>query len=104
MNIDGGGAEMLTTGEGDVANPAWSPDGQIVAFAWTRGYDMGGFNIFIMDVARRAAASRLTRDNTGENENPAWAPDGLHIVFTSKRGRSTQIYTHAGGRQPRAAT
>ena len=39
MNIDGGDVEMLTTGEGDVANPAWSPNGQIVAFAWTRGYE-----------------------------------------------------------------
>jgi TolB protein len=91
MNISGGALERLTTGEGDVANPSWSPDGQWVAFAWTRGYEPGNFNIFVMDVARRQPA-QLT-SNSGRNENPYWAPDGLHLVFSSKRGPSTQIYT-----------
>jgi TolB protein len=91
MGIDGGGAEMLTTGEGDVANPAWSPDGQWIAFSWTRGYEYGQFNIFVMDISKRQVI-QLTH-NTGDNENPTWAPDGLHIVFTSKRGRSTQVFT-----------
>src|SRR5579862_1454913 len=31
MNIDGGDQEMLTSGEGEVANPSWSPDGQFIA-------------------------------------------------------------------------
>jgi TolB protein len=92
MNIDGSGAEMLTTGEGDVANPAWSPNGQKIVFAWTRGYDIGGFNIFIMDIGSRAIL-QITRGGTGKNENPWWAPDGLHIVFASTRGRSSQIYS-----------
>jgi TolB protein len=91
MGIDGGGAEMLTTGEGEVANPCWSPDGKFIAFSWTRGYEIGQFNVFIMDIAKRQPI-QLTH-NTGDNENPTWAPDGLHLVFTSKRARSTQIYT-----------
>ena len=91
MNVDGGGAEMLTSGEGDVANPSWRPDGQWVAFTWTRGYEYGQFNIFIMDVVSHQII-QLTHD-TGDNENPSWAPDGLHIVYSSKRGRSTQIFT-----------
>ena len=91
MGIDGGNAEMLTTGEGEVSNPSWRPDGQWIAFSWTRGYEIGQFNIFIMDMAKRQPI-QLTF-GTGANENPTWAPDGLHIVFTSKRGRSTQIFT-----------
>ena len=63
----------------------------MLAFAWTRGYERGSFNIFIMDVATRKPI-QLTRDS-GVNENPWWAPDGLHIVYTSRRGDSTQIYT-----------
>jgi TolB protein len=91
MNLDGSDAEMLTTGEGDVANPAWSPDGHFIAFAWTRGYEIGGFNIFIMDAGKRQPI-QLTKE-TGRNENPWWAPDGVHLVFSSKRGRSTQLYS-----------
>jgi TolB protein len=91
MNIDGGDQEMLTSGEGDVANPSWSPNGQFLAFAWTRGYEIGGFNIFVMDVAKRVPV-QLTHGN-GRNENPWWAPDGVHLVYTTKRGNATQIYT-----------
>jgi TolB protein len=91
MNIGGGGLEMLTDGMGEVSNPAWSPDGKALAFAWTRGYEIGGFNIFVMDVATREPL-QITR-NSGKNENPYWAPDGRHIVYASTRGRSSQIYT-----------
>jgi TolB protein len=91
MGIDGGGAEMLTNGEGEVSNPSWSPDGRWLAFSWTRGYEIGQFNVFVMDLAKRMPI-QLTH-NEGVSENPTWAPDGLHLVFTSKRGRSTQIFT-----------
>ena len=94
---------MLTNGTGEVANPAWSPDGRWIAFAWTQGYELGGFNIFIMDTAKRQPI-QLTKDS-GVNENPWWAPDGLHLVYSSKRGRSTQIYTMlADGSAVRALT
>jgi TolB protein len=103
MNIDGGDPEMLTNGEGEVANPSWSPDGQMIAFAWTQGYEIGGFNIFVMDVARKKPV-QLTKDN-GVNENPWWAPDGLHIVYTSRRNGKTQIFVMlADGRNSRMLT
>lgn len=91
MNIDGGDLEMLTTGEGDVSNPSWNPNGQTIAFAWTRGYEIGGFNIFVMDIAKRVPV-QLTHAE-GRNENPWWAPDGVHLVFSSKRGGATQLYS-----------
>lgn len=91
MNIDGTDVARLTTGEGDAVNPAWSPDGQHIAFAWTRGFEPGNFNIFVMDVASREIV-QLTH-GAGRNENPTWAPDGVHIVFSSTRGGRTQIYT-----------
>jgi TolB protein len=91
MNIDGTDVSRLTTGEGDAVNPAWSPDGQHIAFAWTRGFEPGNFNIFIMDVASRSI-EQLTH-GAGRNENPTWAPDGVHIAFSSTRGGRTQIYS-----------
>ncbi len=91
MNIDGSGAQMLTDGTGEVANPCWAPNGQWVAFVWTRGFTHGEYNIFIKNMVT-GDLNQLTHD-TGDNENPTWAPDGLHLVYSSKRGRVTQIFT-----------
>ena len=91
MNADGGELEMLTDGDGYVANPAWSPSGQFVAFAWTKGFEPGNYNIFIMDITTKKIMAQLTH-GAGRNENPWWAPDGVHLVFSSKRGRATQLY------------
>jgi TolB protein len=105
MNIDGSDVGMVTNGEGYVANPSWNPNGQIIAFAWTRGFEPGSYNIFIMDIADRKA-NQLT-SNSGKNENPWWAPDGAHLVYqsTPTHGRSTQIYTMlADGSHPQQLT
>ena len=91
MNMDGANVERLTPGEGEASNPSWHPDGQAIAFSWTRGFATGNFNIFIMDVATRTY-NQLTY-GAGRNENPSWAPDGRHIVFMSTRSGSPQIWT-----------
>jgi TolB protein len=91
MNMDGVGVERLTPGEGEAANPSWHPDGQALAYAWTRGYATGNFNIFVMDVATRNY-TQLT-SGAGRNENPSWAPDGRHLVFMSTRTGSPQIWS-----------
>jgi TolB protein len=91
MNIDGGDAEMITNGEGYVANPSWHPNGQLIAFAWTKGFEPGAYNIFIMELASHKL-TQLT-SNDGKNENPWWAPDGVHLVYQSTHGRSTQIHS-----------
>lgn len=91
MNMDGANVERLTPGEGEASNPSWHPDGQILAYAWTRGYATGNFNIFVMDAATRNY-TQLTQ-GAGRNENPSWAPDGRHIVFMSTRSGSPQIWS-----------
>ncbi|HXG34467.1 MAG TPA: hypothetical protein VNJ11_13965 [Bryobacteraceae bacterium] len=103
MNMDGADVVRLTPGEGDAVNPSWHPDGQHIAFAWTRGYAPGNFNIFVMDVATREFV-QLTH-GAGRNENPVWAPDGRHLAFSSNRSGSTQIWTMlADGTQLRQLT
>jgi TolB protein len=91
MSIDGGDLAQLTDGTGYVSNPSWSPNGQFVAFAWTRGYEPGNYNIFVMDIAKRDP-QQLTK-GAGRNENPWWAPDGVHLVFSRKTGKTTQLFT-----------
>jgi TolB protein len=103
MNIEGADNVRLTNGEGEAVNPSWHPNGQTIAFAWTKGFEPGSYNIFVMELASRSL-TQLTH-SSGRNENPVWAPDGLHLVFSSKRGRSTQIYTMlANGSQVKQLT
>jgi TolB protein len=106
MNLDGSDVERLTSGEGEAANPSWHPGGQIMAFAWSRGYVPGNFNIFTMDVASRNY-TQLTHGE-GKNENPSWAPDGVHLAFMSTRNgphQTDQIFTMlADGTQVRQLT
>jgi TolB protein len=90
LNADGTGVQMVTNGEGEASNPSWSPDGQHIAFSWTRGYAKGDWNVFVMDFGSHEY-TQLTHSE-GKNENPVWAPDGRHIAFASTRTGKSQIY------------
>jgi TolB protein len=103
MSMDGTDVQRLTNGEGEASNPCWHPNGQILAFSWTRGFAPGNFNIFVMDVASRNF-NQLTY-GAGRNENPTWAPDGKRLAFMSTRTASEQIWTMlADGTQPKQLT
>lgn len=91
MDIDGANVRKLTPGGGDAVQPAWDPQGENIAFAWTRGFEPGNYNIFIMNVATERLV-QLTY-GVGRNEHPNFSPSGTHIVFASNRSGGTQIWT-----------
>ena len=90
MNADGTNtSELDLPDKGYLIDPAWSPNGQMVAFSWRR--PDGNFDIYIMEPVGRDIR-QITRDS-GKNERPSWAPDGRHIVFESTRNGERQIWT-----------
>ena len=91
MNMDGADVERLSEGTGEAGNATWHPDGQIIAFAWTKGLAEQAWNIFTMPVASRKFV-QLTHGE-GKNEQPTWAPDGVHLAFASTRHGRYQIYS-----------
>ncbi len=103
MDADGSNVRKLSGGEGDAVTPAWAPNGQILAFSWTRGFAPGNYNIFLMDVASGQLV-QLTH-GAGRNEHPWFSPDGRHIVFESDRKGGKQIFSMlADGSKVRALT
>jgi TolB protein len=102
MNADGTNViELDLPDKGYLIDPAWSPNGQLLAFSWRR--PDGNYDIYVMDPASLQIVE-ITRD-AGRNERPSWAPDGRHIVFESTRAGARQIWVMlADGTQPRQLT
>ncbi|HZR27962.1 MAG TPA: Tol-Pal system beta propeller repeat protein TolB [Terriglobales bacterium] len=93
MDADGTNVQRMTD-TGYAVSPSWSPNGQLLAFAWRRNYGPGapgGQDIYIMDVTTRQWV-QLTHDS-GVNDFPSWSPDGRHIVYESKQGGRSQIWS-----------
>lgn len=73
----------------DVMGPAWSPNGQLLAFSAQGRND--NRDLYVMDLVSRQFL-RLT-NAAGRNERPSWAPDGRHIVFESTRTGMHQLWS-----------
>ncbi len=73
----------LTTFRGREINPALSPDGTRVAFAWD-GEKQDNFDIYVMPVPS-GAPLRLTTD-PADDVRPAWSPDGRTLAFLRRLG------------------
>ena len=82
MNPDGTGERRLTDQPGHDSFPAWSPDGQRIAFASRRAVD-GKVNtdIYVMN-ADGSAVQRLTH-SSAYDWDPAWSPDGGQLAYKS---------------------
>ena len=90
MNADGSSETKVNLPDmGYVIDPAWSPNGQLLAFSWRR--PNGNYDLYVMEIATHQLVE-LTRD-AGRNERPSWAPDGRHLVFESTRTGTRQIWS-----------
>jgi TolB protein len=102
MNSDGSSQSKVNLPDmGYVIDPAWSPNGQLLAFSWR--LPNGNYDIYVMEIVSHQLVE-LTRD-AGRNERPSWAPDGRHLVFESTRTGTRQIWSMiADGTEARQLT
>jgi Tol biopolymer transport system component len=75
----------------EILNPAWSPDGNRIAFSGLTG---GMNDLFVYDIAA-SKLTRLTTDAFAELD-PAWSPDSKTIAFSTDRF-STKLDTLVPG-------
>jgi len=83
-DLGGHGTDVIASG----TDPAWSPDGKLIAFAKRTG---GREHLFIANAD--GSASHQITDGTADDEEPSWSPDGKRIVFCSAHG--TDEWTQA---------
>ena len=77
---------QLTSGDWDDSNPAWSPDGRLIAFQSNRdsvdgSYNSDIFTVSTSDTTKGSSTRRITSD-PGQDEDPSWSPDGRLIAYT----------------------
>ena len=79
---------MITHEVGIQEHPAWSPDGQWIAYSGGHGY--GTYELYVVrpDGSQRR---QLTR-NQAHDFLPAWSPDGTQIAFSSDVSGEYEIW------------
>ena len=75
VDLEGNGEDLVLAPR-DLSRPAWSPDGQSVAYG-SEG------QIYVYNVELRTTPRQLTFE--GINFNPTYSPDGSRVAFSSAR-------------------
>ena len=91
VTVDGPGLERLTFIDQFTGWPAWSPDGERIAFV--RRPPGAKSDIYLID-ANGTNEDNLTEDPLYEDAEPAWSPDGTRIAFSSTRGDGSTAQIH----------
>lgn len=79
----------LTRLAGKEGWPAFAPDGEQVAFAWS-GEEHGNHDIYVTLVGT-TAVRRVTTDPSDEYA-PSWSPDGARIAFLRRDGDVARVH------------
>jgi TolB protein len=83
---------VSTTGSALDFTPAFSPDGQTLAFS--RATEEGT-DLYTINVKNNCCLRRLTVGRFSDNLSPTFSPDGQRIAFVSTRPGLPQIYVMA---------
>ncbi len=74
--------------QGEIAEPAVSPDGVWIAYSRN---DSGSYKIYVMKFTDRGNYSKQLT-TSGKDTSPAWSPDNQWLIFTTTRDGNAEIY------------
>jgi TolB protein len=92
MPVTGGEPSLLRGGPGSNWGAAWSPDGERIAFSWTRGGASLTEVAWLQLINKDGTGLRRMEAAVWGDYAPSWAPDGRRIAFTSTRQVFPQVY------------
>lgn len=90
LDIAGKKVTQVTSGDFDDEQPAWSPDGKLLAFTSNRSTPdpdrTYNSDIWVVAADNGDKGAHLTQvtTNPGEDAEPSWSPDGQWITYVTK--------------------
>ncbi|MEW8505304.1 MAG: Tol-Pal system beta propeller repeat protein TolB [Candidatus Thiodiazotropha sp.] len=86
---DGYNPETIVTSTEPLMSPAWSPDGQKIAYV---SFEGGQSAIYVQGVY--TGTRQKVTSFKGINGAPAWSPDGRKLAMTLSKGGNPDIYVY----------
>ena len=92
-DADGANARVILESHQPIMSPAWSPDGQWLAYV---SFENKRSAIFVQQVS--SGQRRLVSGRVGINGAPAWSPDGHKLLVTlgGSAGNAQSLYPGPG--------
>lgn len=91
-DADGENAQSALNSPEPIISPAWSPDGNQLAYV---SFEARKPVVYVHDV--RSGKRRLLANFKGSNSAPAWSPDGKTLALTLSRDGGSQLFLMSAG-------
>ncbi len=99
-DADGEGGQVALNSPEPIISPAWSPNGQELAYV---SFEAQKAVVYAQEVA--TGRRRVIANFRGSNSAPAWSPDGQSLAATLSREGGSQIFVMGrNGENPRRIT
>ena len=99
-DADGENAQSALASPEPIISPAWSPDGNQLAYV---SFESRKPVVYVHSIS--TGKRRLVANFKGSNSAPAWAPGGRTLAVTLSRDGGSQLYVlNASGGEPRRLT